>query len=447
MTSSAAPGVDVTAGPDSAAEALAAAMLDVAASHGYAGASVARVLERSGLSRQAFYRHYDGREACFLAAYRQASAEIGARLREAVRQSTPADRPRTTIAALLRAARERPAAARMLLVQALGAGAALRGEHERQLGAIERAIERFLRAPGAPGLLIPPVALLGGVCGVLSARVLSGEIDAEGEVLDGLVAWVRSYACEEAGAPAWLQEVGPAAALPLARGGRDPRAAEVSLLPRGRSALPSEAVTGARRARILAATRRRTAATGYGGLTVAAIVSDARVPRASFYAHFSDKREAFLAAQAIALRESIAAAAAEYATGLTWPDRVWRALAALLDYIATHPDAAYLGFVEVHCAGRAAVHRHEEILGAYTLFLADGYRQSERAGELPSLCSQAVAGAIEVIVRRYVAAGRADRVREALPRCAYVALAPFIGPEAARGWVEEKVTGALPADG
>jgi AcrR family transcriptional regulator len=37
--------------------------------HGYAGASVAGVLARAGLSRKALYRHFDGKEACFLAAY------------------------------------------------------------------------------------------------------------------------------------------------------------------------------------------------------------------------------------------------------------------------------------------------------------------------------------------------------------------------------------------
>ncbi|HEX6780613.1 MAG TPA: TetR/AcrR family transcriptional regulator [Solirubrobacterales bacterium] len=426
----------------SPAEALAAAMIDVAARHGYAGASVARVLERSGVSRQAFYRHYSSREDCFLAAYRCAAAEIGERLREAVRQSAPAERPEATIAALLRAVDERPAAARLLLVDALGACAAVRGEHERQLSGIERSIERFLRVPQAPALRIPPVALLGGICGVLSGRVLSAEAGGEEDLFAGLVAWVRSYESGEIGAPAWPGEdrSGPPAAP--GHGGRPAGATEVRLLPRGRNALPPAAASGARHSRILAATIRQAAARGYGSLTVTDIVADARVPRSSFYAHFSGKEEAFLAAQRIALRESIAVAAADYVTGSTWPERVWSGLAALLEYVATHPAHAYLGFVEVHAAGGAAIAQHEEMRGAYTLFLAEGYRQHPRADELPPLCSQAVAGAIEAIVRRYVVAGQVDRVREALPQCAYVALAPFIGSEAALSRVKESARAA-----
>ncbi len=424
------------------AEALAAAMVDVAASHGYAGASVARVLERSGVSRQSFYRHYSSREDCFLAAYRRASAEVGGRLREAVRQSAPAERPEAAIAALLRAVDERPAAVRLLLLDALGACAAVRAEHERQLDGIERSIERFLQVRGAPALRAPPAALLGGIRGVLSARLLLGQADGEEDLLVGLSAWVRSYELGDVRAPArpgvdWW-------GLPATPGyGVGPlRVKEVQLLPRGRSALPPAVASGARRSRILAATMRQTAALGYASLTVADIVADARVPRAAFYTHFSGKQEAFLAAQTTALRESIAAAAAEYVTGATWPDRVWRGLAALLDYVATHPDAAYLGFVEVHAAGEAALAHHEELLSAYTLFLADGYRQHPRGAELPPICSQAVARAIEAIVRRWVACGLADRIREALPQCAYVALAPFIGPEAALEWVTERIRAA-----
>jgi AcrR family transcriptional regulator len=422
----------------STAEALAVAMVEVGARHGYTGASVARVLERSGISRQAFYGHYSGRDDCFLAAYRFAAAEVGGLLREAVRESAPADRPEATIAALLAAVEQRPAAARILFVQALGACAAVRTEHERQLRGIERSIERFLRGPGAPALSIPAAAVLGGICGILSARILSEEVGGEEELLGGLVGWVRSYECGAGEAPSWAGEEGWMA--PAVSGSRVEtlREREVRLLPRGRSALSSDLANGARRSRILDATLRQTAARGYARLTVEAIVADARVPRASFYTHFSGKEEAFLFAQTTVLRESIAVAAAEYVSGATWPDRVWRGLAALLDFVAARPLHAHVGFIEAHAAGEAAIAQHEESRGAYTLFLADGYRQRPEASELPPLCSQAVAGAIEVIIRGYVASGRTDRVREALPRCAYVALAPFIGPRAALSWVEER---------
>ena len=438
------------------AETLAAAMVDVAASHGYAGASVARVLERSGVSRQAFYRHYSSREECFLAAYRCAAAEVGGRLREAVRRSTPAERPEAAIAALLEALEERPAAARMLFVEALGACAAVRAEHERQLAGIERAAERFLRDPGAPALRAPPAALLGGISGVLSARILSGGAGGEedlfaradgGEDLRaGLLAWVRSYESADAPgscsfAPLSRAKEQPAPEPEPGRAGGPLRATEVQLLPRGPSALPPALAGGARRARILAATMRQTAARGYANLTVADVVADARVPRAAFYAHFAGKQEAFLAAQTLGLRESIAAASSEFATGRSWPERVWRGLAALLDYLAAHPDLARLCLLEAAAAGPAGVARTNENRAAYAIFLAEGYRPGYhpggRACPPPPLGSEATIAAIEALLASYLRRGAGIPVREALPRCAYVALAPFLGPEAALEWLAE----------
>jgi AcrR family transcriptional regulator len=425
------------------AEALAAAMIDVAASNGYANASVARVLARAGTSRQSFYRHYSCREECFIAAYRSAAGEVGARLREAVRLSSPGERPEASLAALLRAVDERPAAARVLLVEALGASAAVRAEHERQIEGVEIAIERFLDAPGAPPLQVSGTALLGGICAVLAEHLIGGGGRAV-ELFPDLLAWVGSYRLCDGPRREGSAFGGPVRRFDEGPGGRaeGPTSDETPLLPRGRSALPPEAVRNARRDRILAATLRQTAGRGYARLTVADIVRQARVPRAAFYAHFSNKQEAFLAVQRHVLRESIATAAAEFSIGRTWPEKVWRGLAALLAYLASHPDAAYLGLVEAHSAGEAALARDQENRAAYTLFLGDGYHQRPQAARLPRLCSQAVAGAISAIMRRYVVRGEAALMREALPQCAYVALAPFIGPEAAVCWVEERLRAA-----
>ena len=422
------------------AEALAVAMIDVVARHGYTGASVARVLERAGASRRAFYRHYAGREDCFLAAYRCAAAEIGGRLREAIRESTPGERPEATIAALLGAIEQRPALARVLLVEALGACPAVRAEHERQLHGIEGAVERFLSAPEAPTLQAPAVALVGGICGVLCARVLLGP-DERGEDSASLAAWVRSFERDDArglvGTP--LDRLGLPASLTYGGPGQG---AEIQLLPRGRSALAPSMASNARRARILAATMRQTAARGYGNLTVAHIVADARVPRSAFYAHFAGKQEAFLAAQTLGLRESTAAAAAEFVTGRSWPERVWLGLAALLDYLAAHPDLARLCLLEAPAAGPAPAARICENRGAYAIFLAEGYQQRTHPWPPAPLGSEATIAAIEAVVRLYLLRGLADRVREALPQCAYIALAPFIGPEAALDWVSERARAA-----
>jgi AcrR family transcriptional regulator len=48
---------------------LICAITDAVAEQGYADTSVADVTERAGVSRKAFYEHFEDKEACFLAAY------------------------------------------------------------------------------------------------------------------------------------------------------------------------------------------------------------------------------------------------------------------------------------------------------------------------------------------------------------------------------------------
>lgn len=75
---------------------------------------------------------------------------------------------------------------------------------------------------------------------------------------------------------------------------------------------------------------------------------------------------------------------------------------------------------------------------ARALFLEEGYRQRPEAAALPRVCSEAIAGAIEELFRHLVARGLVARARELVPQCAYVALAPFLGAEAALEFVRDR---------
>ena len=72
------------------------------------------------------------------------------------------------------------------------------------------------------------------------------------------------------------------------------------------------------------------------------------------------------------------------------------------------------------------------------MFLEEGYRQSERAGRLPRLCSDAIAGAIYELMYHHAVSGRTAQMAELTPQCAYVALAPFIGAAKASQFVEHQ---------
>lgn len=68
------------------------------------------------------------------------------------------------------------------------------------------------------------------------------------------------------------------------------------VLPRGRHAAPREVVAESQRERLLVAMAEACAAKGFANVAVADVIDRAHVSRRSFYEHFSNKEECFLAA-------------------------------------------------------------------------------------------------------------------------------------------------------
>ena len=417
------------------------AMTQVAARHGYREASVARVVEQAGVSRATFYEHFADKEACFLVAFEIAATRIEEALARIEAEFSPAFRSGELLDDLLANIARAPAPARLLLVEALAGGPAVRAAHERFIRGVEATFERWLAGPGEHGyrLTVPGRAVSEGIGGLLLIRCFRGETAAVLSLRRDLLAWLYSYAGPEERprlTPAQWRQLG--AGLVGARGAAAAIEAPAPKLPRGRSAASTEEVTAAQRQRIIAAVGRLARTQGFLATTVADVVAAAQVTREAFYELFRNKEDAFLAAQSAGLEKSVALTGAGFFAGETWPDRVWGGLEALLGYVSTDPAVVYLDVIESYAAGAAALRRSFDNRMAYGLFFEDGYRQRPQAERLPRLCSEAIGNAVVGLMRWHVAEGRTERMLEVLPEAAYVALAPFIGPEAALAFVRQR---------
>jgi AcrR family transcriptional regulator len=427
-----------------ARERLIAGMTQIASRHGYKDASVARVVEAAGVSRATFYEHFADKEACFLAAFERAAHNLAASIPRIEAEYSPALRAaQLTDDALENIARD-PASARILLVEALAGGPAVRRAHEEFLQAVEATFERWLNGPGENGyrLDITGRAIMEGIGGVLNMRCHRGDTARIAEIRDDLLAWLYAYSVPEdqprISPERWRQlgvELGTAPPPP-------PSPPPSRALPRGRSAAAPKVVAAEHRERILAAVTSLVRTRGYTAMTVADIVKSAAVTRESFYEQFRSKEDAFLVAQTVGLQNSVSLTAASFFAGENWPDRVWCGLEALLRYKAAHPDLVYLDVIESYAVGTGAIRRSFDNRMSYTLFLEDGYRQRPSAERLPRLCSETIGNAVLGMMRWRVSEGRTENLLEVLPECVYLALAPFIGPAAAVALVEAKVAEA-----
>ncbi len=426
-------------------ERLIAAMIALAAESSYQATTVSQVSSRAGVSSATFYEQFGGKEDCLLAAYRTVTARRFGEMERAILGEDWSHALRGVLTGLLDAARDDPDAARVMYIEALAGGPQLREEVRRVLGELERRAEESLdnQPPGTGTLDIPTIALIGAVRGIVARHLRTHSEDLLPSLLEDILAWMAAYSIEP-GRERW--STGPGARLPRAqaqaRAAAAGSASKPERLPPGRHGLPASVVARSQRTRILHGVAEVMLSKGYADATVADIVAASGVAREAFYQQFTDKQDAFLEAQQYPTQYILDTCVASYFAEEEWPARVWSGLKTLLDLIAENPAESHLRLVECYAAGPAAARRAEEITRSFTIFLEEGYRHRPQARELPRLFSQTIAGAVFEIVQRTIARGDAAELPRRLPELAYLAIAPFAGPEEAIRLIEEMRSGS-----
>jgi AcrR family transcriptional regulator len=281
-------------------------------------------------------------------------------------------------------------------------------------------------------------AVIGGVESAIATRIFRGETNGLGRLLFELLDWVNAYVLADPDAPFDDVGWGGRAVRPpkpyVAEGAPAKRSP-----PRRPSALLRGTAEGTQRDRILNAVAQLSRDRGYLNTTVGDIVTSAQISRRTFYEQFEGKHAAYKAAQVAALQASISRAAEAFFGADEWRDRVWEGLKALLTFTAENPDLAYLDIVDSYAVGGEAIMRSIENRMAFSVFLADGYRERNHGPRLPQFCSEAIGGAILELLRAQLLGPGAERSLEVLPQVAHVALAPFIGPGETLKYIQKRV--------
>jgi len=198
-------------------------------------------------------------------------------------------------------------------------------------------------------------------------------------------------------------------------------------MPPGRHLVPRDFVTQNQRERMLLATTELVAERGYQKTTIELVAKTARVALSTFYEHFANKEECFLAA----LDESVAGAAAVFEELLDseqpWPDQIATGLEVLLEMVETEPSRARLCIVESQAAGGAALARYQAMLEDVAPKLREGRQFNPRASRLPDGLEIAIAGGLAWLVHQRLVSDRTDGIRALLPEMLQVTLTPYIG--------------------
>jgi len=178
-------------------ERLIAGLIQALYEVGYQKTTVSLIGQRAAVSKSDFYKHFESKDDCFIAAYEQAVARIRERVLESCEGSEAEAWPlrvSAAVDALLKLLAAEPALASIVLVEGLRAG---RGVYDRYQEAIDSFVGALREgAPDAPGTSEVPEAtdeaVVGGVASMLGRRVLAGEAEQLGQLFPEILEFVLS---------------------------------------------------------------------------------------------------------------------------------------------------------------------------------------------------------------------------------------------------------------
>jgi AcrR family transcriptional regulator len=375
-------------------ELLLAAMMDESASFGYRETTIARVAARAGVSRSEFYRQFAGKEECFLATFDELTQRAFSRVALASGTLSPTGgdataRARAGIAMLVEVTGVRPEASKLCLVQARGAGARAGARLDGALELFEQAlIYQEAEASRRQGVSMTMVTgIVGGIYRVIYERLRSGRERELSGLAEEIVQWMLLY-----DNPGQTPR----------RGGKTARKKRATA-----SAGAQEEGVGTRAASAGATPSRRV-----------------RLARPG-----SSRRER-LTAYDTGIQILMGVAEQSLRDAPDWPAGVRGALAAITQLLGGDPALLELLTVEIFALGRDGRERDARSLAGFAALLAPG--EALAGHEAPSpLVSELVAGGIWEILRRHAVRGQGPQLPQRTGALDYLALAPFIGRDAA----------------
>jgi AcrR family transcriptional regulator len=385
-------------------ERLFAAMVATVGEKGYEATTVADLVELSGVSRSAFYRHFDDKQACFLVAVEAMVEPTLQRLGGDETAPAGVERARAAFESLIETIVSQPAASKMCIVEIYAAGPEGAALLDRSLEQATAVAARLLQqVPEREGLPIELVrALVGGIQKTIHKRLYRGEEQELLELVPQLWDWLFSY---------------PVPPGPL-RATRRRTVKAVPFAERQAQSNPPE--------RILRALAAVVADKGYPDTTVAEIVERAGTSQRTFYEHFKNKEDAIVAALDSGSAHMLAAALPAFRRAPDWKQAVHDTQEAMFRWGAEEPEYARLGGVEMYAAGNRALEQREVVTEGFEGLLAPGY---ELKPNTPPIAPEAIGGALYSLLYDHVNKKGPETLPELVPTLVYVTLAPFLEAE------------------
>jgi AcrR family transcriptional regulator len=154
---------------------------------------------------------------------------------------------------------------------------------------------------------------------------------------------------------------------------------------------------------------------GYRATTVADVVAGAEVSRRTFYDHFANKRECFLAIYDQISASTIRRVEEAYREAEGWPGRVEAAIGALFDSAIENPGALRLSLIEINALGPTGIERRELSIIRYQRFIRDALELAPGEGTFSDTVLKAVVGGLQRVLYSRVLRGERAKLLALIP--------------------------------
>ncbi len=169
-------------------------------------------------------------------------------------------------------------------------------------------------------------------------------------------------------------------------------------------------VAANQRERITAAVGQAAAELGYAEMSVEAIVARAGVSRRTFYQHFKNKEDAFLAAYDAVVRQQSRHIRRAYFEETTVQQRLRAGIRAYMEFIASEPGLARMCIVEVLAAGPRAMAKRAEAMQMFAEIIEDNIHELIPGCRRAALAAETIVGGIHEVVLSRILADRIDEL-------------------------------------
>ncbi len=381
------------------------AMIALVAEKGYEATTLADLAELSGVSSRTFYGLFENKRACFAETLQNVimlAVGLATQIGSDSQLGGWEEQSRAGSHAFAEMVVSQPAAARACLIEAFAAGPEVVAPLEAAIAGFEALarmiIEQVPERAAMPDEIL--AAYIGGLEEIVRMRLLSGEQDALPDLMDQLWDLISSY-------------VPPPEPLRLAERVPVTAAENLDAHDNAERAIRAFAVEAAER--------------GYAATTVADILSRAQMSATTFYDQFGGKEDAMLAAIDSAGAHIGAAMRPAMRRAPDWPAAVRAAIGGVFNFLASRPALARLVLVDAYVAGPTALKRRVGYLLPLEALLAEG---REQATDAPEITEELMNGVFFSLSRRRISEDGPQALPALAPLCTYLALAPYLGPEA-----------------